>query len=435
VVKKVPGAAMPSKTYAFVHANIIPMDREQILWDQTVLIENGAITAIGPADQIGLPVTVIRIDATDQFLIPALVDMHIHLEGLAWNLMFPPEAQFSTADLNFKEILAPYLAHGITTLQVMSALAEHITLREQINAGEVCSPRLILNRMVDGLGESWPPPINTQVATPAEARQVVLDSQAAGYDGIKAYTFLDQDCYDTILSTAQEVGLPVRGHIPNALSVEYIVKAGQSLIAHAEEVMKQAGGDFSPEKIAFYAELIAESNTWITPTLITSRKILAIFDDADAERKRPEARNLNPMLQGIWQFLIENMYLQIPTEHREFIRRGFEDFQLPFTAALHAKGCKLMAGTDVFIPAVVPGVSLHAELQEFVDLGLSPYEALQTATTHPHEYLGELDSIGTIAPGKQAELVLLSANPLVEIGNAQNIRGVMTQSRWLDYAI
>jgi cytosine/adenosine deaminase-related metal-dependent hydrolase len=425
---------MKQKTYAFLHANVIPMDEESVMLDQAVVVQNGRISHIGDADQASIPDGAIQIDAEHQYLIPALSDMHVHLEGEAWNIMFPPEKQFSLTDQDFEQILFPYLANGITTIQVMSALPEHIALRDRIARGEILGPRLILNRMIDGPAQSWPPPINTHVSTPEEARQIVLESKDAGYDRMKVYSFLDQECYDAIVATAQEVGMPVIGHIPDALSLEHVLARGQNLIAHSEEVMKQARGDYSPEKIEIFAEMIANSNTWITPTLTTSRKILAIFDDLESECSRPETRYLHPMARGIWSFILENMYLKIPAAHQMAIREGFEAFQLPFTKALHAKGVKLIAGTDVLIPTNIPGFSLHDELVELIKVGLSPYEALKAATVHPKAYLEALEDTGTIEIGKCADLVLLKANPLEDIHNARETMGVMYRGNWLDQA-
>jgi len=422
---------MSSQTYAFVHANVIPMDEKRVRLDQTLIVQNGRIVDLGDGDSTQAPIDAIQIDATEQYLIPALADMHIHLEGQGWNIIFPPDAQFSEDGLDFNKILFPYIANGITTVQVMSALPDHIALRDRIDQGEILGPRLILDRMIDGPGQSWPPPINTQVATPAEARQVVLDSKEAGYDSMKVYSFLNKECYDAILTTAQEIGMPVTGHIPDGSSVEYILLAGQNLIAHAEEVMKQAQGDYSSERIDYFAKIIADSDTWITPTLTTSRKILAIFDDLDAELSRIEMRYLHPMAMGIWSYLTENIYLKMPPEHQQAIRSGFEKFQRPFTKALHDKGAKLMAGTDALIPTNIPGFSLHDELMELVDVGLNPYEALKASTTYPMEYLGELDNAGTLEIGKRAELVLLEANPLEDITNLRKIIGVMSKEKWM----
>jgi len=426
---------MRPSIYAFLHVNVIPMDVERVILNQTVITQNGRITHIGDTDQTSIPDEAIQIEASHHYLIPALSDMHVHLEGDAWNIMFPPEKQFSLTDQDFEQILFPYLVNGITTIQVMSALPEHIALREWVDCGEILGPRLILSRMIDGPAQSWPSPINTHVSTPEEARQVVLESKDAGYDRMKVYSFLDQGCYDAIVATGHEVGMPVIGHIPDALSVEHIVASGQYLIAHTEEVMKQARGDYSPEKIDYFAELVANRKTWITPTLTTSRNFLAIFDDLKSELSRPEMCYLHPMAQGIWSFLIENMYLKMSVEHQMAIRKGFEEFQLPFTKALHDKGVKLMTGTDVLIPINLPGFSLHDELQELVDVGLSPYEALRAATVLPKEYLGELEDSGTIEVGKRADLVLLSASPLEDIRNARKIMGVMCQGNWLDHEI
>ena len=423
---------MYSEIYAFVHTNVIPMDEERVLFDQTLIVQNGRITEIGEAASMAVPSGAIRIDATGQYLIPALADMHIHLEGQAWNIMFSPDAQFSTEELDFSKILYPYIANGITTVQVMSALPEHIHLRDRISRGEVPGPRLILNRMIDGSGQAWPPPISTWVDTPSKARQAVLDAKDGGYDGMKVYSFLSPECYDAILTTAEEVGMPVTGHIPDALSVEHILAAGQNLIAHTEEVMKQTRGDYSSERIEYFAEIIANNDTWITPTLTTSRKILAIFDDLERELSRPEVRNLHPMALGIWSYLIENIYLKIPPEHQQAIRNGFESFQRPFTKALQDKGVKLMTGTDALIPTNIPGFSIHAELVELVEIGLTPYEALKASTTHPMEYLGELDDAGKIEVGKRADLVLLEASPLENITNTRKIMGVMCREKWVD---
>ena len=154
---------MCSKPFAVVNTNVVPMDEERVLGDQTVIVQNGRIQKIGDASSTEIPTGAKRINASGQYMIPALADMHIHLEGSAWNIMFPPETQFSDDDLDFEKILFPYLANGIATVQVMSALPEHIHLRDRINRGENPGPRLILNRMIDGPEQAWPPPISTWV--------------------------------------------------------------------------------------------------------------------------------------------------------------------------------------------------------------------------------------------------------------------------------
>lgn len=426
------GALEGSDRFAFVHASVIPMDRERVLTDQTVLVAGGRILEIGPSESTEIPEGVNKIDVTGRYLIPAFCDMHVHLLGDAWNIVFPPGKKIPTGDLDMASFLFPYLANGVTTVQVLSATEDHITLRERIARGEVSGPRLVLARMIDGPDRAWPPPISTWVATPTEARKAVLASKEAGYDAMKVYSFLDPASYEAIILTAAEVDMDVIGHIPMALSVEQVVGMGQHLIAHSEEVMKHANGDFSQERINQLAEVIASSNTWLIPTLVTTRNILAVFDNLQGELSRPENRYFqHPMQQGVWSFIIQNLYEPIPEPQREAIRDGFERFQIPFTRALHERGVKLLAGSDSFLPTLVPGFGLHRELEELVAAGLSPYEALRSSTTHPFEYLGEIDEAGTIQVGKQANLVLLKKNPLINITNSRKVDGVLTQGRWL----
>jgi imidazolonepropionase-like amidohydrolase len=416
---------------AFVHVNVIPMDRERVLFDQTVIIQAGHIREIGPALSTRVKTGATIIDAKGQYLMPALSDMHVHLLGQTWNIMFPPEAQFAANELDFNKLLFLFVTNGVATVQVMSAFPEHITIREQIRRGEILGPRLILARMVDGPGRAWPPPLSDWVATAAEARQAVLDAKETGYDKIKAYSFLSQECYDSIIATAEEVSMPVDGHVPMDLSVEYILDAGQNLIAHAEEVKKHARGNYTQDRVDYYAKIIADSNTWITPTLIMKRNLLAMFNDVDRELARPEVRYLHPMGQGVWSFLIQNNYMSMPQEHQRALKDEFEMFERPFTKALHDQGVKLMTGTDSLVPTTMPGFSIHRELEELVDIGLTPYEALRASTTHPIIFLGELEEAGTVSVGKRADLILLEENPLEEITHSRKIEGVMIQGRWL----
>jgi imidazolonepropionase-like amidohydrolase len=416
---------------AFTHVNVIPMDREQVLADQTVLIVADRIRNIGPAAQMDVPAGFHRIDATGQYLLPAYCDMHTHVLGEAWNMFLAPEDRISATDLDMEAFLFPYLANGVTTIQVLSATPDHIGLRESIASGEILGPRLVLASMIDGPDKAWPPPLSTWVATAEEARQAVLEASDAGYDAMKVYSFLDPASYEAIIATARDTGIDVIGHIPVALSVEHIVASGQRLIAHAEEVMKHAGGDFSETRVDRFAATIAGGKTWLVPTLVTTRSILDVFEDQEKALSRPETRFFqHPMQQGVWSFITQNLYGPIPTEQRQFIRDGFEQFQIPLVRNLNQRGVKLLAGTDTPLPSLVPGFALHRELEDLVAAGLSPYEAMRSSTTHPFEYLGELDEAGTIQAGKLANLVLLEENPLLDISNSRKIEGIVIKGRW-----
>ena len=432
-----PAIAQPSgnprpDVVAFVHATVIPMDTQRMLRDQTVVVASGAIIAVGPASTVKVPAEALRVDATGRYLLPALCDMHVHLVGEAWNIMMPAGQRPAAKDLPQEQFLFPYLANGVTTVQALSATPEELELRSRIARGDLVGPRLILARMIDGPKKAWPPPISTWVASAAEARAAVRQSKAAGYDKIKAYSFLDRESYDATVETAREVGMDVIGHIPMALSLEYVLDAGQKLIAHSEEVMKHAGGDYSPGRIDYFATTLATRGAWMTPTLATSKAILDTLDRPDSAFAIPEAVYFrHPLEHGVWSFIIDNLYRPVSPSAREALRDGFERFQKPLTRAFHEKGGKLMAGSDTIIPGLVPGFGLHRELVELVHAGLTPYEALRTSTTRPFEYLGEIDSAGTVEVGKRSDLILVTGNPLEDVSAVSKIAGVLAHGRWI----
>ena len=421
-------------TVAFIHASVVPMDRERILRDQTVIVANGRIAALGPASRVKVPAKAIRIDAKGRYLLPALSDMHVHIEGQSWDALYSSEAKAVSKDPPFEDLLFPYVANGVTTVQVLSGTAELLPVRTRIAKDQMLAPRLILARMIDGPDKAWPQPISTWVSTAQEARDATRKAKADGYDKMKVYSFLTKETYDAIIATAKEQQMDVVGHIPYALSVEYVVDAGQKMIAHTEEVAKHAHGDYSPERISYFAKRIADGHVWMTPTLVTTRRIIDDFTDPESLFAAPEAAYVpHPMTRDTWSF-ISKMNQSIPPDARVKLRNDFEKFQRPFTKVFHDKGGQLMTGTDSLLPRLVPGFTVHQELHELVDVGLTPYEALRTSTTIPYEYLGESRRAGTIAVGKSTDLLLVDANPLADTSATSKIAGVMMRGRWIPRA-
>ncbi|HSN68336.1 MAG TPA: amidohydrolase family protein [Thermoanaerobaculia bacterium] len=408
------------------------MDHERVLRDQTVVVADGTIVAIGPARGVKVPAGALRVDATGRYLIPALSDMHVHLLGEAWNIMLPPDVQASTKDIPFESFLFPFVANGVTTVQSMSATPEELLVRERINRGELLGPRMILAPMIDGPKKAWPPPLSTWVASGAEAEGAVRRAKEQGFDKIKVYSFLSRESYDAIIATSREVNMDVIGHIPMALSLDYVLEAGQKLIAHSEEIAKHAGGDHSAAHIHDLAHRMSARGVWMTPTLVTTRSIMEIFTDPAALLGRPEAVYFgHPMQQGVWNFITENIYKPIPAAAQTKIRTDFETLQQPLTLSFHQQGGKMMTGTDTLFPGLVGGFAVHRELRELVGVGLTPYEALRTSTTNVFEYLGESEKAGTIEAGKQTDLLLLGANPLEDIAAVSRIEGVLIRGRWI----
>ena len=424
--------ATASHTVAFEHASVVPMDSERVLADHTVVVTDGRIVAVGPDAAIAIPVGARRIDARGRHLLPALSDMHVHVEGESWNALLSPEALAASANVPFEDFLFPFVANGVTTVQVLSGTHELLSVRGRIADGELLAPRLILARMIDGPGKAWPPPLAVWVANADEARAATRAAKAEGYDKMKVYSFLDKPSYDAVVATAREQGMDVVGHVPDALSVEYVVDAGQRMIAHTEEVAKQARGDYSTQKIDYYAGRIADGGVYMTPTLVTTRAILEELDHPEGLFSRPEsAYAAHPMQAGIWTFIATKLYAHIPAPARTKLRQDFEHFQRPLTKAFHDHGGQLMTGTDALMPRLVAGFALHRELRELVDVGLTPYQALRTSTTVPYEYLREAADAGTIEVGKRTDLLLVDGDPLADIAAASRVEGVLMRGRWI----
>jgi imidazolonepropionase-like amidohydrolase len=408
------------------------MDEERVLRDHTVVVAGGTIVEVGPSSAVKVPEGAFRVDATGRYLLPALADMHVHLLGPAWSGMLSPEVQAASKVVPHERFLLPYVANGVTTVQVLSGTPEDVAVRGRIERGELLGPRLILARMIDGPEKAWPPPLSTWVGSAAEAREAVRRMKDEGYDKIKVYSFLDRDSYDAIVSTARELGMGVIGHVPMSLSVEYVLDAGQKLIAHSEEVTKHAGGGYDAERIDYFATRMAKSGVWMIPTLVTSRTLIELMEHPDGLYDRPETAYFrHPMQVGVSSFMVDRLYRPVPAEARKELRDGLERFQRPLTKAFHDKGGKLLAGSDALMPGLLAGFDLHRELHELVAVGLTPYEALRTATTNPFEYLGESDKAGTIAVGKRSDLLLLDENPLEDVSAASKIAGVLIRGRWI----
>jgi len=422
------------KVFVFEHVNVVPMTRNVVLPDVSVVVRNGRVEQMGAPATVKAPKSAIKIDARNKYLIPALSDMHVHLEGQPWNIMFPKAKAFSEAEIDFRDILFLYLANGITTIDVMFAFPEHLALRERIRKQELLGPRMVLSRMIDGAGKAWPPPLGVWIHNPREAEDAVMEAHQQGYDRIKVYSFLDLPSYDAIIRTAKTLNMPVDGHIPFAVPVEHVIASGQGMVAHIEEFMKASKGS-DPETIRRYASLAAASHTYVTATLVTSKDINAVLKDPVGEFSKPGTAFLHPMGLGIWNYVYLNLYRPMPEKSRQYLSEGYESFIKPFAREFHLRGGKLLSGTDASpIPSILPGFALHEELEELVATGLSPYEALRVSTTNAHDFLGERAVAGTIETGKVANLVLLDGNPLEKISNTRKILGVMTQNRWLSQA-
>jgi len=375
------------KLTAIVHVDVIPMTGEPLLENQAVVVSDDVICALGPSESVTLPAGTTVVDGEGGTLIPGLSDMHVHL--------------------NYETDLALYLAYGVTTIRNMWGVDWTLELRDRIERGEVIGPRIFTTGpIMDGDPPIWPG--SEVVTTPRGAADSVARQAGQGFDFIKVYEMLDPQTYQGIISAALDYGLPVVGHVPQAVGLEQVLRSGQSSIEHLTGYALE-GSDGTLER------LTAETGVWNCPTLVVYDKYARVDDLHDQDI--PELRYLHPEMVNDWRYARSDTY-----DIREQLGAKL--------AELHQLGAPLMAGTDVSNPYVIAGISLHEELALLNQAGLSPLEALSLATVEAARYLGIEGSAGSIQPGRAADLVLLSASPLDDIQNTRKVQGVMSRGVW-----
>ena len=406
---------------AIVNVNVVPMTSETVLVNQTVVVEAGRITAVGPVDRVRVPEGATLVDGTDRFLMPGLAEMHAHVPGGA-----SPELD---------RVLTLFAANGITTIRGMLGEASHLPLRDELASGERFGPRLVT---------SGPSLNGNSVHGAADAREKVRSQHAAGYDFLKIHPGLDADEFNAIAETANELGIPFAGHVPVAVGVEGALSAGIATIDHLDGYMAALlpkhsgktggyGGFFGlfmadavdTDRIDELASATAEAGTWNVPTQTLIEQRIDATPIVDL-KSRSDMRYMPRAIVDNWgrskaSLIGEREY------STELAARAVE-IRRELIAALYRASGRVLLGSDAPQVFNVPGFSAHHELETYVAAGLTPFEALSTGTTAAAEFLGQ--NSGTIEPGRDADLVLLDDNPLNDVKNARRVHGVMLKGRW-----
>lgn len=407
--------------YAIKNVHLVPMTTAGlVIPNTTVVIDNGKIISFNGKVPVGAHV----IDGTGKWLIPGLIDMHVHVpvDG-HFNARYPTKV--AAVFTNTQDVMTPFVANGVTTVFELNSRAGHFGQRNEILRGDVIGPRMALAAMING-GDG-----DGRIAnTPADGRQAVRLAKAEGYEFIKVYSQLNVETYRAIADESHQLGLKVIGHIPNA----FRGKAGDAftymgMVAHAEELFKQAerNTELTPGLIAQLAKV---NGTWLTPTLIII--VSAANQSASLEELRasPALQYVHPLLQSKW-LTANNYNKNASAESIDRLDRMMK-FNRQLVAACKEAGVPIVAGTDAGSSGVVWGFSLHDELALLVEAGLSPEEALRSATVLPATWLGIDSVVGTVEVGKLADLILLDEDPLKDINNIRKIAGVFVNGQWLD---
>jgi len=408
--------------FAIKNVNVITMTSpNKIINNATVIIKDNKISSINEP----IPNEATIIDGKGKWLIPGLIDMHVHnLADINFSSGYPTKA--ATIFTDTQDFMLLYIANGITTAFELNARVEHFGQRNEIAKGKVIGPRIALALLIDGGNAS-----GNIANTPSDGRQTVRIAKAQGYEFIKVYSGLNIETYKAIIDEANKQGMKVVGHIPDAFKgkIEEAFVPHFDLVAHAEEYAKQTDS-FTMQNAKRFAKLAKENRTWLTPTLITMEKILEQARSLEGIRNLPSLKYVHPLIQSRW--LTSNNYNTGTNPERIAYFEKLIGFHMILVKAFKEAGVPIVAGTDAGNPGVVWGFSLHDELELLVKAGLTNEEALSSATRLPANWLGIEDKIGTVEVGKYADLILLDANPLEKIQNTRKIFGVFVNGQWID---
>lgn len=449
------GESSNGKITIIENVNVIPMDREIVLPNMDVMVRRGRIFSISQAGKNETSEgTEIVINGTNKWLIPGLADMHTHINPrwLSSDWPVPP--------------MKLYLAHGVTAIRCFgpepdkNGSADYLfALQREIKQGKAAGP------VIYSCGPVLFGPVNNPEAE-------ILRQAERGYDFVKVYSYLTPEEFEKALATATSHGIWVAGHVPMMVGLDRTIQAGMNEIAHIEELAWEFGEidrgrrDLKGAEWIKYAGRklydVFESDLGLSSEQIIALHKKALLEVADKVKRGKVYLSSTLFLdQVIVEKLVNpDVFLNrqeaqlLPHSYRKKIAQGKEKHQIMFRGvhdfaifkknfdrailwALKEKGVKLVVGTDSGTGGmgIGPGASLHEEMKILVESGYTPYQAVASGTVIASQVVALMtgkDDFGTISAGKRADMVLLGANPLKDIGALQNIQGVMAAGRWYD---
>jgi imidazolonepropionase-like amidohydrolase len=420
---------------AIEHVTVLSMNNDgAVLPDMTVLVDEGRIVSVGPSPSTRAPRGAKRIDGRGKWLMPGLTDMHAHIGNARMLRLYLRLPHLKQSVVRTEDLLTPFIANGIVRVMDMQAMAETIGQRSEIEAGRMLGPQIIAAAMIDGPKPHWPVGTTRVAATPEDGRQAVRDAGAEGYDAIKVYSGLSLETFSAIVDEARRLTLPVVGHIPERRSgrTKEFFQPGFALVAHAEEFAQQTA-EPSVAEIPRYVDMMKQNGAWLTATLSLDERLLEQTADPKSLQSRPELRVLPPLMRDM--VLNHNPYVAAASPQRIDFLAQVVQFNRELVRAFVAADIPVLAGTDAPVPGVAPGFSMHDELAALTRAGMSNRQALEAATRRPCEWLRMLAECGTVEAGKRADLVLLDADPLADIGNSRRISAVILGGRYLSRAM
>jgi len=419
----------PSGEVAFVNVTVIPMDRERVLPGYTVVTRGDKIVSFGAGADVRVPAGATRVDGTGKFLIPGLAEMHAHI---------PPG---NAADTTISRVLELFVLNGVTTVRGMLGTPRHLVFRDRANRGEILSPRI---------WTSGPSFSGGSVPSPDSAVRMVMAEKALGYDFLKIHPGVTRAAFDSMAAAAGRAGIRFAGHVPLDVGLSRALEARYWSIDHIDgfvEALLRPGATLTPAQGGFFGVgLVNELDERRIPALIAATKAAGVwivptenFLEAMAGEVPPEQLAARPDMRYVSETMLQqwttgtNNLRNAPGMTPE-MRRRFIALRRSILKGLHDAGVGIVLGSDAPQLWNAPGFSVTHELGTYVAAGLTPWQALATGTRNVAAFLGNAAEAGTIGNGKRADLILLDANPLTDIGNVARRAGIMVGGRWLPRA-
>ena len=396
------GSSATGDSIAITNVTIIDVVGGEHQTGFTVLTRGQTIVEIGR--DVSVPADATRVDATGKFLIPGLWDMHSHHQGTG------------------AQSLDLFVANGVIGTRDMGADVDFILpLRERINRGELLGPEIVATGpILDDRPAHWP--FRRRVRNAEEARAAVRDLKARGVDFIKVHDGTPREAFFAIADEVQKVGLPLVGHVPNDVKVEEAIDAGIKSIEHFANyrVLNECSANPPHRQIAcdeLFGRLVSK-HVWQTPTITFFQLIPGMFTGQPLPHAEYASDVLLEMTRAnVAESKLDERALSFFKTNNKTSLKAIHD--------LFTRGVGFLAACD----GLVPGFCLHDELEWMTKAGLSPIQALQTATINPAKFLLRENTQGTVTVGKRADLVLLDADPSSAISNTRRIAAVVVRGR------
>ncbi len=413
-----------SRLTAFTDVNIISVRDGRVLRNKTVLVRDGKIEKIFPSgyEKIGIEYT--QIKSSGKYLMPGLADMHVYINNEYDMLLM--------------------LANGVTTVRNMWGISYMVSfvsspdqkkLRDQVNAGNLIGPTIYTaGPIVDGApAESA---FMTVVKNEREAARAVIKQKDQGYDFIKIYDNLPVDLFNVVIKTAEEVEIPVAGHVPNKVGLENALEAQMESLEHLTGFIDYDTCTYIIpfKKIGYYARLAKQNYVYMCPTLNLPQRRYTHKKDEHI-KAISEMKYIDLRTRISWWRTHNSEIDDLREKYADFdkgtYREKTTELMKSLSKNLHSRGVKFLIGSNSGHPYTVPGFSLIDELNNFVSIGITPAETVKIATYRAALFFNKDKEFGDIKPGMRADLILLDANPLENINNIKKRAGVMSRGWWI----